>query len=74
MRQFVALALVAAALSGCAAKVIDSNERMVMINSGSADPAGAMNLANKECAKYGRYARLSAKPDEDRQWVFNCVQ
>jgi hypothetical protein len=74
MRQFAALVLVAVALSGCAAKVISGNERMVMINAGSLDPAGAMRLAETECGKFGRHARLSAKPDEDRQWIFNCVQ
>jgi hypothetical protein len=73
MRVLV-LVSVAALMAGCAAKVIDSNERMVMINAGSADPSGALRMAQSECAKYGRHARLSSKPNEDRQWTFDCIR
>jgi len=73
MRALI-LVSVAALMAGCAAKVIDSNERMVMINAGSLDPAGAMKLAQAECQKHGRHARLNSKPYDDRQWVFDCVR
>lgn len=62
------------ALSGCAAKVIASNERMVMVNAGSADGAGALVLADSECKKQGRIAVLTSKPREDRQWSFECIR
>lgn len=70
----LATLLAAALLAGCSAKVIDSNPRTVMVNAGQADAAGALRLANAECAKHGRYARLNTKPTVDRQWVFDCVQ
>ena len=60
------------ALSGCAARVVSSSERTIMINAGSLQAAEAQNLANIECQKYQRAARLSMKPREDRQWVFDC--
>lgn len=63
----------AALVSGCAAKIIDSNERMVMVNAGQLDAAGAMKLAREECAKHGRHARLNARPFDDRQWAFDCI-
>ena len=73
MRALI-LVSVAALMAGCAAQVIDSNERMVMVNAGSADPTGAMKLAQAECQKHGRHARLNSKPYDDRQWVFDCVR
>ena len=73
MRALILVSM-AALFAGCAAKVIDSNERMVMVNAGSADPTGAMKLAQAECQKHGRHARLNSKPYDDRQWVFDCVR
>lgn len=61
------------ALAGCAAKVTSSSERTVMVNAGSVDGATAQSLANAECKKYGRFARLMTKPTNDRQWVFDCI-
>lgn len=73
MLRLIPLAVVIA-VAGCAAKVLDSNERTVIVHSVSANPKDAFALANPECAKHGRYARLKIKPDDDRQWVFDCVQ
>lgn len=61
-------------LSGCAAKLIASNERTVIINAHSSDPAGAIAIAQQECSKYDRHARLSEKPRGDRQWTFDCIK
>ena len=60
-------------LFGCAAKVIGSNERSVIVSASHSDAAGAMGMAQQECAKYGRHARLIIKPHEDRKWVFDCT-
>jgi hypothetical protein len=60
-------------LAGCAAKIDASNDRMVMINAHPKDPAGALNLAQQECQKRGRQARLNSRPQMDRQWVFDCI-
>lgn len=75
MRTFsIVIVVFSAVLAGCAAKVITSGPRTVMVNAGSADPGGAMALATAECAKYNRLPRLAGKPREDRQWVFDCVE
>lgn len=73
MRVASILCISLIALVGCAAKVTSSGERTVMINAGSMEGAEALSLANSECKKYGRYARLLTKPTGDRQWVFDCV-
>lgn len=62
-------------LSGCAAKVISSNPRTVVVESQSMDTAGSQMLADKECAKYQKYATVSARPTYWlREYVFDCVQ
>jgi hypothetical protein len=73
MRVVSILCISLFALVGCAAKVTSSGERTVMVNAGSVDGAGALSVANEECKKHGRYARLLTKPTGDRQWVFDCV-
>jgi ABC-type molybdate transport system substrate-binding protein len=72
--RIIILAATVLLITGCAASVITSNERMVMVHAGSLDAKKAMDLAQTECAKYHRHARLTAKPDEDMQWVFDCIQ
>lgn len=73
MRTIYALAVVAF-LGGCAAKVVQSTPRTAMINAADHDAAGALNMAQTECGKYGRSARLNAQPRENRLWVFDCVE
>ena len=74
MKSIVTILLTVLALTGCAAKITAANERMVMVNAGSVDGAGALSLADSECKKYGRYAVLTSKPREDRQWSFECIK
>lgn len=74
-RVFIFIGIVSSiALTGCAAKVVAGNDRMVMVNAGSADAAGAFNLAQQECQKRGMQARLNTRPQGDRQWVFDCIK
>lgn len=73
MRQIVVV-LAAIALTGCAAKVVDGNERGVIIKAGEADASGAFKLANAECEKHNRKARLNSRPRDDNTWAFDCVQ
>lgn len=73
MKAVYALTLVAL-LSACAAKVVQSTPRTVMISAGSADPSGALVLGQAECAKHGRSARLNTQPNDNRLWVFDCVE
>lgn len=73
MRVVSIFCIVLMALGGCAAKITSSSERTVMVNAGSMDGAGAQALADTECKKNGRFARLLTKPTGDRQWVFDCI-
>lgn len=72
MKKLLLLAAIAA-LSGCAAKVISSGERTVVVRAGSAMVGDAQKLGEEECRKYGRKARLAGKAAET-QFVFDCVQ
>jgi hypothetical protein len=48
-------------LSGCAASVESSSDRTVVIKAPADRIAEAQKLADAECAKRGRYARLAGK-------------
>lgn len=60
------------ALAGCANKVVSSSERSVVVNAGSRAIAEAQTLADAECKRHGRKARLVRLPREDRTFVFDC--
>ena len=77
MRMRVTVAEVAAlvAFSGCAAKVVSSSARTVVISAGDARVQEAQSLADKECARHSRHARMIARPNPNSdQFVFDCVQ
>ena len=77
MRMCVTVAAVAAlvVLSGCAAKVVSSSARTVAVSAGDARVQEAQDLADKECAKHSRHARMIARPNPNSdQFVFDCVQ
>jgi hypothetical protein len=46
------------AFTGCAAKLVSTSPRSVVISAGDARVQEAQNMADAECAKHGRYARL----------------
>ena len=75
MRSIALTAAVAACmLSGCAAEVLSASPRSVVIKAGTAQLAAAQDLANKECEKHGRGARLNSRPAPYTPgWVFDCV-
>lgn len=60
-------------ISGCAAQVISSSERSVMVKARVQDVAEAQALADAECKKHGRFARLSMKASAN-QFVYDCVE
>lgn len=69
----VALAT-AALLSGCAAQVVSSSQRTVVVRAGDYFVADAQKLADTECARHGRFARLIARPNaSSSEFVFDCV-
>ena len=59
------------ALVGCGATIQTSNPRSNMIHAVSAKQA--QPLADSECAKHGRYARLAGSPS-DFNYLFHCVE
>lgn len=66
-----ALLIALALLAGCAGPHVETaNPRSVVVRSGRA--AEAQDLAQVECAKHGRHARLSGEV-EHRRWFFDCV-
>ena len=67
------LIVVTLLLTGCAAQVISSSERTVIVKARVQDVAEAQKIADSECAKYNRHARLSIKATIN-QYVYDCVE
>lgn len=62
-------------LSGCAVEVISSSPRTVVVRAGDARIKESQDLADKECAKHSRYARLAQRPTSDTaEFIFDCVE
>lgn len=70
--------LAAALLSGCAATVTSSTPRSVIVDAGrppNLNGASAQRLADAECAKHSRFARMSGRPNPgSNDYVFDCVE
>ena len=60
-------------ITGCAAQLISSSERTVVIRAGSAQAAESQKVADEECKKHGRHARLSLKPTPN-EFIYDCVE
>jgi hypothetical protein len=71
----IATLLACAAITGCAASVETSNARTVVVKGNRQQADAAQQLADAECAKHGRIARLSIPnlPGNPR-YVYDCVQ
>lgn len=74
-RVFVLLAAISVVLSGCSTtQVISSNPRNVLVESNMMDAKEAQRLADAECSKYKRHAKMTLKADfHDRNYAFECV-
>lgn len=70
MRALAVMAM-GAVLAGCAAKVVSTGERTVVVHARIQDVADAQKLADAECAKFKRKARLSGKATMN-QFVYDC--
>jgi len=69
------LGLVAMSLSGCSTSVVSSNPRNVVVESQSLNAKEAQRLADAECSKHNRYAKMTIKGDYwDRNYTFECVE
>lgn len=74
--QGTTVVMSALALSGCTLSVASSNPRQVVIEhpGGRADNQAAQRLADAECSKHRRIAKMTAWPmGINRTWVFDCV-
>jgi hypothetical protein len=62
-------------LTSCAAQVLSSNPRSVTVKAGQVRIVDAQTLADTECAKHKRFARLALRPTDNtpNHWVFDCV-
>lgn len=64
------------ALSGCATKLVSSTPRTVIVSGPDTSnaTAEAVKMAEGECAKHQRHARLISRPSPmTDQFVFDCV-
>ena len=74
MRKF-ALLVAAALLAGCAAQVVSTSPRSVVVKARGSEYAEAQKLADAECHKVGRFAQMIARPGyNNSEFVFDCVQ
>lgn len=69
------IGIVASALGGCSTSVISSSPRNVVVESQSLNAKEAQRLADAECSKHNRYAKMTIKGDYwDRNYTFECVE
>lgn len=69
------VAVIATTLGGCSTSVISSNPRNVVVESQSLNAAEAQRLADAECQKHNRFAKMTIKGDYwDRHYTFECVE
>lgn len=74
MKMFLMIAATAVLLAGCAAHVVQSNPRSVLVDAESQGVAAAQKLADAECTKQGRIAQLKNPPAfGSNQYLFDCV-
>jgi len=75
LKLLVIAAFISGAMNGCASSVVSSNPRNVVVESQSMDAREAQRLADAECAKYKRYAKMTIKADYwDRNYSFECIE
>ena len=69
------IGLLAIAITGCSTKVVSSNPRNVVVESQALNAKEAQRLADSECSKHHRYAKMTIKGDYwDRHYTFECVE
>lgn len=73
IKVFVVGVGVALVLGGCAStKVMSASDETVVVRAMGANVAEAQQLADQECAKNNKRARLSMKANA-LQYVYDCV-
>ena len=73
--KYIFLLTIALLVSGCATELISSNARSVTISAIWVKKEEAFRLAQSECDKFNRTARLVLSPVElNNLWTFDCVE
>jgi hypothetical protein len=76
MKAVFVVVFCAAILSGCAQELISGNAAGGMVSGGDnllESRAGAMQIADAHCKKYGRIARVSGQDPWAGTLTFDCV-
>lgn len=61
-------------LGGCAPMVVSTSPRTVVIRAGDMRIQESQTMADTECAKHGRYAKMVARPSfTSAEFIFDCV-
>lgn len=75
LRGLMLIGVAVSALGGCSTSVISSSPRNVVVESQSLNAAEAQRLADVECKKHNRYAKMTIKGDYwERNYSFECVE
>ena len=62
-------------LAGCAAKVVSSSARTVVVRAPGSAYAEAQKMGDAECSKFNRFARMVARPGPtSAEFIFDCVE
>lgn len=68
------LAVLVVLLAGCAAQVVSTSPRTVVVRAPDYAYADSQKLADAECSKHQRFARLIARPGPtSAEFIFDCV-
>lgn len=67
------LLLVCVLMTGCAAELINADDKLIVVQARRQDVANAQDIAEAECQKRGLHARLTSKPASN-QFGFDCVR
>lgn len=69
------IGIVTSALGGCSTSVVSSSPKNVVVESQSLNAGEAQRLADAECQKHNRFAKMTIKGDYwDRHYTFECVE
>lgn len=75
MKKIFGAIVITLLLCGCATSVVSSNPRSVLVESQNMDAKEAQRLADAECAKHNRHAKMTLKADYwERNYSFDCVE
>jgi hypothetical protein len=76
MRVVLVIAL-GLAVIGCRPSITSSSPNHVTVESYQMNEVQAQQIADAECAKYHRRARIALKPttrEDEREYIFSCIE